>query len=741
MSLSPAEVAAVLADPTKKVDNLVGLGGSPGFVGTAMGGLFNSGGGLSKSQGFDQDDRDAFSNLGGSFRPGGQASAISAVLGATGATESAVGKAAIDRLQNAMDRKACNESGGFYTMGGACLVGEAAEEQVNKILENPDAPSVLKARADAYVERNDENNDGTISFEEADNIEDVVLSAAVNVINTIDELNAIGDSTQDDTTQDDFQTTSTQEIVSAEDGLTADQIGVLDDARVAGANIYTGQFGIPNIVFTGVEAGGSSASDSANAAVDAAANAEDANAADASASDSASGDSSATESKDVTASAGLPGADIPDGGGAGSQTETGSSGGVQTKSTGEGSDIIWTENNPWENNPEGTFGGFILVKQDGTWGESGTTTVQIEGTGVVIDIDWENGTYTSDYVFGNEDDKDKDKGIDTSQTETPNNTPTGNTTPVVTTGAGTTTSGGGMFSIPDITDIISQIVINNTIGTPNNNVAGSATTNNQVDASTTTTNTVNNTTVDPNAGRASFDDFPVDSVVDQSTATNTDPNAGRASFDDFPSNGGNGGNGVDGVDGGSDGDGDFPAAGTYAGGYCAAGETLVQKFHDGTGGTYETRTPNSPTCVRKSTTPNGTDAIDTGGNGGGKGTGQGSGDGPGDGDGREPEPEPEPIQQMASPSMPSTSFTADGEINYQDPRKVSIIEPAALGLLGGLASNAMDGSADLIGRLSFSSQQPQQSQQGFNQLQGFDQLQGLSNLSMFDNVLRRNYIA
>ena len=25
---------------------------------------------------------------------------------------------------------------------------------------------------------------------------------------------------------------------------------------------------------------------------------------------------------------------------------------------------------------------------------------------------------------------------------------------------------------------------------------------------------------------------------------------------------------VDGVDGGSDGDGDFPAAGTYAGGYC-----------------------------------------------------------------------------------------------------------------------------------------------------------------------------
>ena len=123
------------------------------------------------------------------------------------------------------------------------------------------------------------------------------------------------------------------------------------------------------------------------------------------------------------------------------------------------------------------------------------------------------------------------------------------------------------------------------------------------------------------------------------------------------------------------------------------------------------------------------------------GTGQGTGDGPGEGTKNQPEPEPELVQQVASPSIPSSSFTADGEINYQDPRMVSIIEPAALGLLGGLASNAMDGSADLLGRLSFSSQQPQQSQQGFSQLQRFDQLQGLSNSSMFDNVLRRNYIA
>ena len=56
---------------------------------------------------------------------------------------------------------------------------------------------------------------------------------------------------------------------------------------------------------------------------------------------------------------------------------------------------------------------------------------------------------------------------------------------------------------------------------------------------------------------------------------------------------------------------------------------------------------------------------------------------------------------------------------------VNIVEPAALGLLGGLASNSMDGSADLLGRLSFSSQQPQQSQQGFNQLRDLTNFRGL----------------
>ena len=86
--------------------------------------------------------------------------------------------------------------------------------------------------------------------------------------------------------------------------------------------------------------------------------------------------------------------------------------------------------------------------------------------------------------------------------------------------------------------------------------------------------------------------------------------------------------------------------------------------------------------------------------------------------------------------MPSSPFTAEGEITYINPSLVNIIEPAALGLglTGMLSGNSMDTSAELLGRLSFGSQQIQQPQQGFNQLQGF------GNLSMFDNVLRRNYI-
>ena len=101
MSLSPAEVSAILADPTIKIDNLYGVQGSPGFFGN-MGGLFTSGfnqpvGSVTRGEVGTTDNPDRL-KTGGSFSPGGQASAISAVLAATGPTETAAGKATIERV-------------------------------------------------------------------------------------------------------------------------------------------------------------------------------------------------------------------------------------------------------------------------------------------------------------------------------------------------------------------------------------------------------------------------------------------------------------------------------------------------------------------------------------------------------------------------------------------------------------------------------------------------------------------
>ncbi len=102
----------------------------------------------------------------------GQMGAIGGVLGVTGPTTSAAGKAAIDRLQNQADREACNASGGFYTQGGACLSGQEAEDQVNKILNNPDAPDALKQKAEAWQERNASEPEDTAVSEPEDQIED-----------------------------------------------------------------------------------------------------------------------------------------------------------------------------------------------------------------------------------------------------------------------------------------------------------------------------------------------------------------------------------------------------------------------------------------------------------------------------------------------------------------------------------------------------------------------------------------
>jgi hypothetical protein len=119
------------------------------------------------------------------FFAGGQAGAISGVLGATGPTTSPAGKAAIDRLQNQADREACNASGGFYTQGGACLSGQEAEDQVNKILNNPDAPDVLKQKAEAWQERNASEPEDTDTGEDTSAISDE--NAIASVLATVPE--------------------------------------------------------------------------------------------------------------------------------------------------------------------------------------------------------------------------------------------------------------------------------------------------------------------------------------------------------------------------------------------------------------------------------------------------------------------------------------------------------------------------------------------------------------------------
>jgi hypothetical protein len=121
--------------------------------------------------------------LTGNYVGTGQMGAIGGVLGATGPTTSPAGKAAIDRLQNQADREACNASGGFYTQGGACLSGQEAEDQVNKILNNPDAPDVLKERAEAWQERNVSEPEDQI--EDGINVSDLVRTHGQATVDAI----------------------------------------------------------------------------------------------------------------------------------------------------------------------------------------------------------------------------------------------------------------------------------------------------------------------------------------------------------------------------------------------------------------------------------------------------------------------------------------------------------------------------------------------------------------------------
>ena len=131
-------------------------------------------------------------------------------------------------------------------------------EQFGSELAGKDVSKLLKVLGD--IGSGDANADDLrdVDLEDLKDI-DGVEEFVSDVVNTVQELNALGDTTADDTTQDDFQTTSTQEIVDGYDDLTDAQKEAIDNAIVMGANVYTGEFGVPEITFPNVESGGASA--------------------------------------------------------------------------------------------------------------------------------------------------------------------------------------------------------------------------------------------------------------------------------------------------------------------------------------------------------------------------------------------------------------------------------------------------------------------------------------------------
>ena len=98
-----------------------------------------------------------------------------------------------------------------------------------------------------------------------DTTNDSTVQTATNVIGTL-----IGGGSDEETLGDDLQTTSeTLEVIDGYDDLTDKQKEAIDNAIVAGGNVYMGGLGDLTISFPDVNAGGSSASAAANAAADA----------------------------------------------------------------------------------------------------------------------------------------------------------------------------------------------------------------------------------------------------------------------------------------------------------------------------------------------------------------------------------------------------------------------------------------------------------------------------------------
>lgn len=184
------------------------------------------------------------------------------------------------------------------------------------------------------------------------------------------------------------------------------------------------------------------------------------------------------------------------------------------------------------------------------------------------------------------------------------------------------------------------------------------------------------------------------------------------------SGGGTGGGSGGGVDGGGTGGGSGSGGGGSGGGSSGSGgggSTGGGGTGGGTGG-----------GAGGGSGGGGTGGGTGGGDGAGDGDGSGDGDGDGDGDGSQ--------LGGGSRSTPLTRMTADGEIDFQLPGLVQIVEPPSVsGLFSDLRGvNAKQESEGLLSRLVSPLDQPPQDQaSSFNSLRKF---------GMFNSVLNRRFM-
>ena len=290
-------------------------------------------------------------------------------------------------------------------------------------------------------------------------------------------------------------------VVSAATGVILGDPGFV--GTVSGPLSQLPNYGIPQPETTDESGGGGDSSATATTTTDADSSAADASAADAASTDADNdGEPASTDPDDndpnVTSATKQAPSDVLGGtGGTGGVDAGGESQTTVLKDVGgTGKDLEILKTNPFGDDEDG-FAGFILVDETGTWGVDGRSTIRHVQTGVEIEVDWETGTYDSEYVFGGTRTTTDDEGIDTSG----DSTTAGD--------AGVTSGDSGADVVPTpapapkpvgwIWDVLAQVwnpIFTNSIIPEGAIVAKTSTKPTQPPANTTTTTTTTTTTGD-----------------------------------------------------------------------------------------------------------------------------------------------------------------------------------------------------------------------------------------------------